>query len=86
VIDWEHAMLGDPAYDLAIVARGARRPFQCPDGRARLLAAYNTRAGFEVTKDDLRFFEIALHVRWFADSPDRREQSRPILARLLATG
>ncbi|HEY0132443.1 MAG TPA: phosphotransferase, partial [Nannocystis sp.] len=86
VIDWEYAMLGDPAHDLAIVARGARRPFQSADGRARLLEAYNTRASFEVTKDDLRFFELALHVRWFTGCPDRKEDSRPILARLLATG
>ncbi|MES1178233.1 MAG: phosphotransferase [Myxococcales bacterium] len=28
VIDWEYTALGDPAYDLAIVTRGARRPFQ----------------------------------------------------------
>jgi thiamine kinase-like enzyme len=28
VIDWEYAIRGHPAYDLAIVTRGTRRPFQ----------------------------------------------------------
>jgi hypothetical protein len=37
VIDWERAAGGDPAYDLAIVTRGVRRPFQVDDGLELLL-------------------------------------------------
>jgi hypothetical protein len=32
VIDWEYARTGDPAYDLAIVTRGVKRPFQIDRG------------------------------------------------------
>lgn len=60
VIDWEHCDFGDPAHDLAIVTRGVRRPFQCPDGRARLLDAYNKDSPLTVSAEDLRFFELAL--------------------------
>jgi aminoglycoside phosphotransferase (APT) family kinase protein len=44
VIDWEAARLGDPAYDLAIITRGRRKPFGYTDGLFRLLDAYNERA------------------------------------------
>jgi aminoglycoside phosphotransferase (APT) family kinase protein len=40
VIDWENAMLGDPAYDLAIVTRGSRTPFRMDRGLECLLEAY----------------------------------------------
>jgi len=39
VIDWECARIGDPAYDLAIVTRGARQPLKESGGFDRLLAA-----------------------------------------------
>ncbi|HEX7671391.1 MAG TPA: phosphotransferase, partial [Polyangiaceae bacterium] len=32
LIDWERCALGDPAYDLAVVTRGVRRPFQIDRG------------------------------------------------------
>lgn len=74
LLDWEHSDIGDPAHDLAIVTRGANKPFQAPDARTKLLAAYNARSPHEVTRDDLRFFELALLVRWFnAPGPDRAE-------------
>jgi aminoglycoside phosphotransferase (APT) family kinase protein len=74
LLDWEYSELGDPAHDLAIVTRGNAKPFQAPDSRAKLLAAYNARSPHEVTRDDLRFFELALLVGWFNESvPDRAE-------------
>ena len=39
VIDWEYAVLGDPAHDLAIVTRGVKRPFQVDRGLDKLLDA-----------------------------------------------
>jgi aminoglycoside phosphotransferase len=44
LIDWERAQLGDPAYDLAIVTRGARQPFQIAGGLDRLLESYAGQA------------------------------------------
>lgn len=44
VIDWECARIGDPAYDLAIVTRGARQPLNEPGGFDPLLAVYNEAA------------------------------------------
>ena len=32
LIDWEQTELGDPAYDLAIVTRGVKRPFKVSGG------------------------------------------------------
>ena len=40
LIDWEFACRGDPAYDLAIVTQGTRRPFQVNRGLERLLEFY----------------------------------------------
>jgi aminoglycoside phosphotransferase (APT) family kinase protein len=45
VIDWERAEAGDPAYDLAIVTRGVRQPFQVANGLERLLDAYAGAGG-----------------------------------------
>jgi aminoglycoside phosphotransferase len=80
LIDWEYTDVGDPAHDLALVTRGVSKPFQAPDARNKLLAAYNTRAPHEVTRDDLRFFELAVLVRRFNEpGPDRAEH----LARII---
>lgn len=83
VIDWEHAAVGDPAHDLAIVTRGKRQPFQHASGRDNLLAAYNACAGVEVTRADLCFFELALHVQWSSGSPHERDASLAAIVRLL---
>jgi aminoglycoside phosphotransferase (APT) family kinase protein len=44
VVDWEYAELGDPAYDLAIVTRGARKPFQLAQGLIICSRPMRTRA------------------------------------------
>lgn len=87
VIDWEFARLGDPAYDLAIVTRGVKKPFQMPDGLERLLAFYNLSGGSVVTANDVLFFELGLAVGWFHDSLTpgvRAEQPDQALARVHA--
>jgi len=53
VIDWAAAQIGDPAYDLAIVTRGVRQPFQVAGGLERLLNAYNARARLPLTATDV---------------------------------
>jgi aminoglycoside phosphotransferase (APT) family kinase protein len=68
VIDWEYAQFGDPAYDLAIVTRGVRRPFQIEDGMDRLLEAYARAGGVEIERKHVRLHELALAARWYRDA------------------
>lgn len=68
VIDWEAARLGDPAYDLAIITRGRRKPFGYADGQQRLLDAYNERAQSPLSANDVRFYELCLMAAWILDS------------------
>jgi aminoglycoside phosphotransferase (APT) family kinase protein len=65
VIDWERAMRGDPAYDLAIVTRGVRQPFQVGQGLDRLLDAYVARASRRITACDVHLHEICIVGRWY---------------------
>ena len=60
VIDWTEAQQGDPAYDLAIVTRGVKRPFGKADGLASLLRAYNEHAVDVVTKSEVHLHELCL--------------------------
>ncbi len=83
VIDWEYAEIGDPAHDLAIVTRGARQPFRIASGAEKLLAAYDADSRVEVDDTDLRFFELALHVRLCRGTLSQALESHAILARLL---
>ena len=68
VIDWEYAQFGDPAYDLAIVTRGVRRPFQIEGGLDRLLQAYARAGEAEVERKHVRLHELALAARWYRDA------------------
>ncbi len=86
VIDWELARPGDPAYDLAIVTRGVKKPFQIPEGLTRLLGSYRASGG-SVTEIDVLFFEIGLALGWFRDSLTpvlRAEPPEQALARVRA--
>lgn len=67
VIDWEAARLGDPAYDLAIITRGRRKPFGYTDGLFRLLDAYNERALAPLGARDVWFYELSLMAAWIID-------------------
>jgi aminoglycoside phosphotransferase (APT) family kinase protein len=84
VIDWEYARLGDPAYDLAIVTRGTRRPFQIDRGLERLIDAYRTQGGVPVTATDVHVHEVCMNVRWCHDSlqPGATEPSAEAFGRL----
>ena len=60
VIDWGMAGIGDPAYDLAIVTRGGRKPFQAEHGLERLLEAYERRAGPGLSPARVHLHELVL--------------------------
>jgi aminoglycoside phosphotransferase (APT) family kinase protein len=68
VIGWEYAEFGDPAYDLAIVTRGVRRPFQIDRGMDRLLEAYALAGGSELARSAVHFHELALAARWYREA------------------
>lgn len=68
VIDWEYARTGDPAYDLAIVTRGVRRPFQIDRGLDRLLDAYREHGGRDVAADHVHVYELCLVAGWYRDA------------------
>ncbi len=76
LIDWEYALRGDPAYDLAIVTRGVRHPFQIADGFDRLLRAYCESSARAITPREVRFHELSLALGWFRDeeNPSARPQ------------
>lgn len=59
VIDWEYAGLGDPAYDLAIVTQGVKRPFQLTGGMDKLLDAYH-KCGGRVSASEVHVHELCL--------------------------
>ncbi|HEX7843173.1 MAG TPA: phosphotransferase [Kofleriaceae bacterium] len=58
VLDWEYARSGDPAYDLATVTRGVKRPFQIDRGLERLLDAYRGHGGRDIAADDVHLYEL----------------------------
>jgi aminoglycoside phosphotransferase (APT) family kinase protein len=68
IIDWEYCAIGDPAYDLAIVTRGVRRPFQIDRGMDRLLDAYRSGGGAPVAARDVHFYEVCLAAGWVCDA------------------
>jgi aminoglycoside phosphotransferase (APT) family kinase protein len=80
VIDWEYAVRGDPAYDLAIVTRGTRQPFQTKGGLELLLEAYAAAGGLPVTAPEVRLHELCLAAGWYREAlrgmgPDPPEQA-----------
>lgn len=72
VIDWGMAGLGDPAYDLAIVTRGARRPFQVEHGLERLLEAYERRSGRRLTPSRVHLHELVLCAGFYEQEVEAR--------------
>lgn len=90
-IDWAEAMVGDPAYDFCIVARGIRRPLGEPDARRRLLDAYHAAGGSQtVTLNHVRGQELSLMLDWLAvgaspqDNDEALSRLRSLLKRLKA--
>ncbi len=48
-MDWQEGKIGDPAYDLAVVTRGARKPLGVGHGLERLVEFYNELVEQECT-------------------------------------
>jgi aminoglycoside phosphotransferase (APT) family kinase protein len=76
LIDWEWARLGDPAHDLAIVTRGARRPFQADRGLDRLLESY-AGYGSEIRREHVHLYELCIMAGWYLESLHEREGGHP---------
>lgn len=68
VIDWQEAMIGDPAYDLAVVTRGARQPLGIAHGLRRLVKLYNQAADQELTVEAVVVHELLFNLGWLADA------------------
>lgn len=87
LIDWEYSRRGDPAYDLAIVTRGVRRPFQMAGGLQRLLEAYARNGGCAVQAEHVHVHEIGILGAQYRDSfgasGDQTEQPLTQLRSLL---
>jgi len=90
VIDWSEATLGDPAYDLAIVTRGNRKPFQTSGGLDLLLQAYRERGGGHILATDVHFHELCLvagfllaDIEEFGEGSPAAEHTRNRLAGVL---
>lgn len=63
VIDWQEAIRGDPACDLAIVTRGQRQPFGEPRGTELLVEAYGA-TGPEIALAQVRIHELGMLADW----------------------
>jgi len=74
IIDWEYARIGDPAYDLAIVTRGARQPLKESDGFQRLIAAYGDAVGTPIPPSAVRIHELLMIMLWLAEAA--RDQAK----------
>lgn len=78
LIDWEYCCIGDPAYDLAIVTRGGRKPFGRARGRELLVDAYLEAGGHvEVSTIDVAFHEMAMIAGWYLESLQGRGHGHP---------
>jgi aminoglycoside phosphotransferase (APT) family kinase protein len=77
VIDWEFCRMGDPAFDLAIVTRGVRRPFQMARGLDRLLDAYAAAGGDPIKRSEVHLYELCLAARWYREALHGRGSEPP---------
>lgn len=82
VLDWSEATLGDPAYDLAIVTRGVRRPFQASGGLNRLLEEYNRLAERALSVSDVHLHELCLRGKLYLDAAGEYGAGSPHAANL----
>jgi aminoglycoside phosphotransferase (APT) family kinase protein len=76
VVDWECAQIGDPAYDLAIVTRGVRKPLGMPGGLQRLLQFYNDAAEENISASAVVVHELLLHLNWLTEAAEARSRNQ----------
>ena len=82
VIDWEYACLGDPAWDIAIVTRGVKKPFQISGGLERLLEFYHQLSGRHIVAKDVHFYELCLALGWYRQTKCQQPRSGQVQADL----
>ncbi len=82
VIDWEYACLADPAWDLAIVTRGVKKPFGLASGLQLLLESYNQIGRHQISVKDIHFYELCLAVGWYHQSKRTQPHSGQVQADL----
>jgi len=75
VIDWECAEIGDPAYDLAIVTRGVRKPLGVASGLRRLVEYYNETGGQKITFGAVIVHELLFHLEWMAEAIENKAKN-----------
>jgi aminoglycoside phosphotransferase (APT) family kinase protein len=68
VVDWQESQIGDPAYDLAVVTRGARQPLGVPHGLERLVELYNEIVEQKLPVSAVIAHELCFQLSWPADS------------------
>lgn len=78
VLDWDRAVLGHPAADIAILTRGVRRPFHIESGLQKLLDAYHASGGVLITNEAVRFYEICMVAGWYRSTVASDPQSHEI--------
>lgn len=76
-IDWEFAQRGDPAFDLAIVTRASRKPFQVAGGFEKLLDAYLDAGGQPLLAAHVRIHELCLLAAWYRDAVEGTSSHLP---------
>jgi aminoglycoside phosphotransferase (APT) family kinase protein len=76
VVDWESAQIGDPAYDLAIVTRGVRKPLGVPFGLQRLVQFYNEAAEHKASPNAVVVHELWLHLHWLTEASEARAKNQ----------
>jgi aminoglycoside phosphotransferase (APT) family kinase protein len=76
VIDWECARVGDPAYDLAIVTRGARQPLKEKGGRERFLERYNEISGAALPMRAVQIHELILQLLWLGEAAESEAKGK----------
>ena len=76
VVDWEFAMVGDAAYDLAIVTRGHGKLFGSPNGLQQLVDAYGRADGAPIEVADVVNHELLLVLRWLEESVHAEREER----------
>jgi aminoglycoside phosphotransferase (APT) family kinase protein len=76
IVDWQEAKLGDPAYDLAVVTRGVRKPLGVERGLERIVDLYNQTAEHKLPIHAVIVHELIFHLNWLSDAVKKRAQKR----------
>ncbi len=68
VVDWEDALIGDPAYEIAIFTGGERQPHGVPNGFMRSIELYNEKSERRISAKDVMVYALLIRMNWLADA------------------